>query len=125
MSQPVYPTLSILPVEEGFSQAYALDNRIVTPLEDGRMLTMKKYTDVPLKWTFVYHHMGATDLSSLMSFYEGSADWGNTQIKWTNPENNINYFVYFEGPPEFTRETDDSDSWVVTVNFIEALGSYT
>jgi hypothetical protein len=127
MSQPVFPTLTIDPVEDGFSQAYAYDNRISTTFEDGKMLTMKRYTDVPLTWVVNYHHMSATDLATLMEFYEDDddADWGNTPIKWTNPVDSVAYFVYFNGPPEFMRESDDSDSWRVIINFLEALGTYT
>ena len=125
MAQPVFPTLTAAPVDEGYSRNYAIDNRIVTPLEDGRILSMKKYTDVPLRWTVIYRDMTETDYETLMAFYEDDADWGNTPIKWTDLTNSTDYFVYFDGPPDVSRKNDNSDEWRVTINFLEALGSYT
>lgn len=127
MPQPVFPTLDMDPVDEGFTKTSGADNRIVTAFEDGYIQSMQRFTDVPLRWSFVYRHLSSADYATLQAFYEDEddANWGNTPIKWTDPTNSTDYFVYFDGPIEVVREDDDSGTWRVTVNFLEALGSYT
>jgi len=125
MAQPVFPTFSRYPVSSGFNKTYAFDNRLVTEFDDGPYLSQARHTDVPRSWTVVWTFMTAANVAALNTFYEGSANWGAEPIKWTDRSDDVAYFVYFNGPPEYKPENEDASLWQISVTFIEALGSYT
>lgn len=125
MAQPVYPTLSIEPVREGFTKQPAFDPTIRTSFEDGSYQVLAKTTNVPYMWSFHYRYLSVADKETLMSFYEDDANYGAVVIKWTDPSNDTDVFVHFATPPNCTLENDSTIEWQVEVSFVEAIGTYT
>lgn len=127
MAQPVYPTTLPYPERESFVREPAFNPTIQTDIEDGAVLIMRAKTTVPLAWSFVYRYLSATDKETLMAFWEGAtyANCGAVVVKFTDPTNSTAYFVHFTAKPTCQLENSQQMRWRVTVNLLQALGTYT
>lgn len=126
MPQPVYPTLSQNPENEGYTREPAYDPTQRTPLEDGAQLVMATQTKVPFVWRFVYRSLPEADMNTLLSFWSGAANYGAVVVKFRDPVNLTDYFVRFTAQPHCTLEEQTGlNVWRVEVNLLQALGSYT
>ena len=126
MAQPVYPTLPS-PDMGGFVRKPAFNPTMRTDMEDGSVIVMRTKTAVPLTWSFTYRFLSNTDKETLMTFWEGAsyANGGAVVIKFTDPTDSTAYFVHFTAEPECELENSQQAEWRVTVNLLQALGSYT
>ena len=126
MPQPVYPTLSQNPENEGYVREPLFDPTARTRYEDGNPMAMRTHTKVPLVWRFIYRDLPEADMNTLLAFWEDDAHYGAVVVKFTDPTNNTAYFVRFAAQPACTLEEHTGlNAWRVEVNLTQALGSYT
>jgi hypothetical protein len=125
MAQPVFPTLSTDPDEEGFVKEPKETPTFTSEHLDGSMVVGAHKTVVPYIWSYVYRQLSDTDRDTLMAFWEDDANFGAIVIKWTDPTDSTAYFVRFRAKPSCRLERDGQATWRVQVQLEQAIGTYT
>lgn len=96
-----FPTLSIAPTVDGFTEEVAKDPTIKTDFENGFYQTRPAFTRIPRKFTVTYHAMSDSDKNTLQNF-EKTVLVGCDAFTWTHPKTSTQYTVRFDAPIKYT-----------------------
>ena len=113
----VYPTLSRSPnfiIEE-----MAFDPTITTRYESGAIKSRPRFTTTKKKFEVPYNLLTAADKALLLTL-QSSVLVGSDKFKWTNPDDDEEYWVRLERPMKFEMERREFNLWAVKLALIEA-----
>lgn len=123
MSQPVCPTLSVLPVREGYRKGKLYDPTIRSKFADGRIGARSRHTAVPDEFVWVYRDATLADVD-LIEGFQDDVKVGQTVFKHTDPWGNVR-FVQLAEPLDIQCEDDRTDRLKITMHVFTSLGTYT
>ncbi len=126
MTTPVYPTLSPaqLPEQDGFSRLPAYDPVLRPEFENGVETARARHTQVPWAWSFNYRALSTGNRDSLLTFWAQTVQCGAAVFQWTDPTDNVAYWVRFADVPKAELEADGTGTWRVDIQLRQAIGSY-
>lgn len=100
-----FPTLSrnpSYPIEEESENMIIKDSS-----EAGYEVSRPRFTKRRKTWNLVYNALPTADVSTLDTFFIGTAGYGSTIFSWTNPADSASYNVRFSTPPKVNYITND------------------
>ena len=112
-----FPTLSINPTVEEWTEEFAFDPTISTKFEGGYRKTRPRCTRIPLKWHLAYKPLPSTDKATLRE-HELDRKVGASSFTWVNPTDSTTYTVRFLGPVKYAM-AGNSAWWHVSFDLEE------
>jgi hypothetical protein len=126
MAVPNYPTFTPpqKPEQEGFHREPAYDPVLRPQFESGSEPWRSRVTKVPWRWSFEYRSLSTSNRNTLMTFWSDTVCNGAAVFRWTDPTDNVAYYVRFAAQPADDLEPDGSGTWRVRVQLQQALGTW-
>jgi len=118
---PTFPTLAKNPDAEKYIESHAIDPTIRSEMENGKIITRKRFTTVPRTWAIAYRFLSNANKNTLATFERDTANFGVTAFDWANPMDSTTYSVRFADNIRYKIEVAESSQWRVDIILVEAL----
>jgi hypothetical protein len=109
---PTFPTLSSVPVFYAWTEQLHADPTVVTPAEQGCILSRKRATVTYKAWTVQYRGVSYAD-ALLVEAFQNTVGVGATTFSYTCPTDLLTYTVRFTGPIQFRLDPQDNTLWQI------------
>ena len=113
----VYPTLSRSP--NVVNEELAYDPTITTKYESGAIKSRPRFTTTKKKFEVPYNLLTVADKALLITL-QSSVLVGSDKFKWTNPDDDVDYWVRFLKPIKFMMERRKFECYAARLELIEA-----
>ncbi len=113
-----FPTLSKAANVANFTKSPSQNPTINSTMENGRILTRTKFTNVNKMWKFNYNFLTDAD-KDLLEAFEINRQYSTGTFFWSEPSNGVTYEVRFAKVLTFVQERAEN-FWSITIDLIEA-----
>ncbi len=113
-----FPTLSVKPDAEGFDESAAIDPTLRSETESGKVLTRKRFTSAPQKWTIIYRLLSNAD-KILISNFEKSVGYGAGSFTWIHPVSEASYTVRFGSLVKYNLANSLNNDWDILMEIVQ------
>lgn len=119
-----FTTLDRAPAFYAWREQLHADPTVVTPAEQGCILSRLRATVTYRRWHVQYKGVNGTDKETIRAF-ELSVGVGADAFYYTNPYDSATYLVRLAGPMSFVPEQADSSLWQIDFDIYGAQTSAT